>query len=544
MFLMMAAAMSAGVALADYDRAAADRARDGIVAEIESAVVRAEKSVAGDASPVSLAGYAAKTRIVDGRRVWTDAFNAALAANASVTVPAAAEPYWLDGEIRIGPGRRLQAEKGAVMKRVPGSMLAMIRNAAWENGIAHPVAGRPDEGIVITGGRWDAGCTKRVSYSPSIFSFSNVRGLVVRDLEIAGAPEFAIQIGDAEDVRVTDVNFDACKADGVHVNGNVRFIHVARLTGRVGDDFVALNAFDWPKCTFNFGTIDHALVEDIALRSDMRNSDEDFCKSMRLLPGLHRYADGSERLCCISNVVVRRVNGLRSFKVYCQTPPYGIKEGPLFRDMRPGKEDNLFFEDLSVDLDHPTDGVIPNVRGDRIHGRAAAWEFGAEIGRAYIRNVDVRANLPAYPMMSVAQVAPKHMQLGSREGGDPYFDVSVAQLVLDDVRIHGGRMAEPVAVFGFDDVNGDGRSSGTATLGKLVKRGVRETGPFPDESLAGKGVAAEELAGKTEGQKIVLFVDRIESRFRDWQAGEPQAAADLKALAGEFRDLVETKTRK
>lgn len=539
----LAVLMLAGAAVADYDRAAADRIRDGIVAKIESAVVCAEQSVAANASPISIADYAAKTKIINGRRVWTEAFNVALTENSFVSIPAASEPYWIDGEVRIGSGRRLAAEKGAVMKRVPGSMLAMIRNAAWESGIEHPVAGRPDEGIVITGGRWDAGCTTRISYSPSVFSFSNVKGLVVRDLEIAGAPEFAIQIGDVEGVRVTGVNFDACKADGVHVNGNVRFIHVAKLTGRVRDDLVALNAFDWPKCSFNFGDIDHALVENIELRCDIRSGDDDFCKSLRLLPGLHRYADGSERLCCLSNIVVRRSKGLRNFKVYCQTPPYELKDGPFLKGMKPGREDNLFFEDLSIDFDHPVDGYLSNIRGDRIHGRAAAWEFGAEIGDVYIRNVDVHANLPAFPMISVAQVAPKHMQLESREGGDPYLDVSVAKLVLDDVRIYGGRMVEPVTVFGFDDVNGDGCSSGKATLGMLVCKNVREMGPYPDKSFVGKGISAVDLEGLSVEEKYNLYGSRIENRFRDWQAGEPQAAADLKTLATEMRILCDSITK-
>lgn len=512
----------------------ANAVRDGILSRIAERLKAVDAEQVKLADAVSVEDYAGKAVGRNGRRVWTAAFNAALREHEVVRIPARAEPYWIDGEIRIGSRRRIEAAGGAVIRRTPGCETAMIRNAAWENGVNCPLGGRPDETVAVVGGRWDAGGDRRVSHAPSVFSFSNVKGLVIRDLEIAGAPEFAIQIGDAEGVRVTDVGFDACKADGVHVNGNVRFVRVAGLSGRVGDDFVALNAFDWPGCSFNYGDIDHALVEDIELRCDIRSCAEDFCKTLRLLPGLHRYEDGSERLCCISNAVVRRVNGLRNFKVYCQTPPYEISEGPLLRGMRPGRADNLFFEDLTVDLDHPADGLLFNVRGDRLHGRAAAWEFGAEIGDVYIRNVDIYANLPAFPMMSVVQVAPKHMKIGSREGGDPYLDVSVARLVLEDVRIHGGRMAEPVAVFGFDDVNGDGRSSGKATLGRLVRTGVREVGPFPDESLGGRGLGEAVLSGLKPGQRVGKIVDRIESRYRDWIKGEAQAAADLKALAVEL----------
>ncbi|HNX04707.1 MAG TPA: hypothetical protein PKI32_04360, partial [Opitutales bacterium] len=453
------AAMSLTAFSGTYDRAAADAKRDAIEAEVKRAEARVDAAQAKLKKTVSLAAYAALAQEKDGRKIWSAALAKALAENEIVKIPAAEEPYWLDRTVMVPSNRRIEADAGAEIAAAPGFVEALLKNSAWKDGVKSPKKGFRNDNIAVVGGIWNMMADTRIVEHDAAMMFSNVKGLAIRDLKIERGREFAIQISDAEDVTCERVEFVNCFADGVHVNGPVKHIAVRKLSGKVGDDFVALNAFDWPGCSHDFGPISYALVEDISLKTGSKTPETDIVKSMRLLPGWHKYEDGSEVECMIENVIVRRFNGLRNFKVYFQSFPYKLAEGPdpyHYARRKPGRGNNLFFEDLAVDLDHPPDMLPPCREGDPERGHSACWELGADIGNIYIRNVDVFAGLNRYPHLKVAMIGPKTYGLPGREAGDPYMDITVGKLVLDDVRIHGGRMDNSIAVYSFHDINHDG----------------------------------------------------------------------------------------
>ncbi|MDD4016785.1 MAG: glycoside hydrolase family 127 protein [Kiritimatiellae bacterium] len=471
LYWVAVAAMSLTAFSGTYDRAAADAKRDAIEAEVKLAEARVDEAQAKLKKTASLTEYAALAQDKDGRKIWSAAIAKALAENEIVKIPASEEPYWLDRTVMVPSNRRIEADAGAEIAAAPGFMEALLKNSAWKDGVKSPKKGPRNDNIAVAGGIWNMMADKRIVEHDAAMMFSNVKGLTIRDLTIERGREFAIQISDAEDVTCERIEFVSCFADGVHVNGPVKHIAVRKLSGTVGDDFVALNAFDWPGCSHDFGPISYALVEDISLKTGNKTPETDLVKSMRLLPGWHKYEDGREVECTIENVIVRRFNGLRNFKVYFQSFPYKLAEGPdpyHYARRKPGRENNLFFEDLAVDLDHPPDMLAPCREGDPERGHSACWELGADIGNIYIRNVDVFAGLDRYPHLKVAMIGPKTYGLPGREAGDPYMDITVGKLVLDDVRIHGGQMDTPIVVYSFHDINHDGKSSGKGRLDELV----------------------------------------------------------------------------
>ena len=543
MTLLLAGALALPIAKTDYDRAAADAVRDGILAEIDRSGERIAAAQAKLARRANLADYASLAVTKDGRKVWSAAFQKALDENEIVVVPPSAEPYWLDATLKMPSNRRIEAT-GAEIAAADGFVEALVRNAAWKDGVRDPRKGAPDANLAIVGGTWNMRADRRIVEHDAALMFSNVRGLRLADLTVERGREFAIQVSDAEDVVCERIDFKTCFADGVHVNGPAKYVAVRKISGKVGDDMVALNAFDWPGCSHDFGPISYALVEDIANRTGVGNPEDDLTKSMRLLPGWHRYADGSEVECSIENVVVRRYDGNRGFKVYFQSFPYKLSEGPdpyFFGLGRPGREHNVFFENLAVELDHPPDMLPPCRTGDPERGHSAAWEFGAEIGDVYIRNVDVYANLAAYPHLKVAQVGPKTYGVPGREAGDPYMNCSVARLVLDDVRIHGGTMAQPVGVHAFNDINGDGKSSGRGTLGELVLANVRAVDDADYRRLqgavgekAGRLFEKRLLSGKARGDIFEETVNAFRTCYDDRHEDPPDAEHHSGYWQGEY----------
>lgn len=542
--LLVAGALALPAARTEYDRAAADAVRDGIEAEVVRSGERIAAAQAKLVKRAKLTDYAALVVTKDGRKIWTAAFQKALDENEVVVVPPASEPYWLDATVKTPSNRRIEAT-GAEIAAVDGFVEALVKNAAWKDGVESPRKGAPDANVSIVGGVWNMRADRRVVDHDAALMFSNLKGLRLADLTVERGREFAIQISDAEDVVCERIAFRNCFADGVHLNGPVKFVAVREISGKVGDDLVALNAFDWPGCSHDFGPISHAIVEDISLRTGVGNNpDDDLTKSMRLLPGWHRYADGSEVECSIENVIVRRCNGLRSFKVYFQSKPYKLADGPndyFFRLGKPGRENNVFFEDLALELDHPPDMLPPCRTGDPERGHSAGWELGAEIGDIYIRNVDVFANLEEYPHLKVAEVGPKTYGVPGREAGDPYMNCSVARLVLDDVRIHGGTMPQPVGVHAFDDINHDGKSSGRGSLCELVLSNVR-TVPGGDFRRL-KGAVGEKadrlfenrlLSAKARGDIFDETVNAFRTKYDDLHEDPPGAGVHSGYWQGEY----------
>ena len=425
-------------------------------------------------SETSILKYKDRVRRVKGTNVWTDAINRALKESRVVRIPKSEEPYYVDGSLVVPSNRKILAE-GATVRLMCPCDTVLMRNAGVADGTLRPVdRSKGDRNIFILRGRWEDWQASRAGYGKSgrfnegvrekgknfygistLLYFGNVTTLALRGVTIAHAGGFAIQCGDAEDVIIENVEFDGCYADGFHCNGNVRNVLVRNLSGDVGDDLVALNFYDWQESSVNFGPGDTVLCEKLRLRSGY--------PAIRLLAAVYRYADGTKVDCALRNVLMRDVRGINCFKMYLQTPSYLIGTEPEWGEV--GSAENIWFENIEIDLDFPPDRFEPYLESDPLRGHFGAFEIGANVKGLHLVNVKANLHLKTYPLAHLICVGPKSTVLSTKEGGfrevfDPWISCTATDIVLDDVTYVGEVPKEPIHATVFSDINKDGRSTG------------------------------------------------------------------------------------
>lgn len=429
----------------------------------------------------SLVDFSALVRSVGGTNVWTAALQSALDSHEVVVIPPADAPYYIDAPVVVPSRRRIEAA-GATIALLPGTCTVLLRNRAAADGTLRPVApGTRDSDIAVVGGRWEDWMRKRAGYGrtgrfnlgvrergnfygvSTLFYFGNCDRFSVRDATFAHASGFAVQCGDGDGRLFENITFDDCYADGLHMNGNLSRVHVKGVRGKVGDDLVAMNAYDWADSSVNFGQQRLFLCEDLELIL----KDGKGYPAIRILPAKYRYADGAVVDCSVSDVIFRRVKGITTFKMYLQTPRYKIGNEPEWGEV--GSGGNLYFEDMSIDLREPIDAIGQYVTSDPVRGHFGAFEFGANLSSVTIRNVDVTFHADKYPLSHLMTVGPKSIRqslpMGDFEIFDPYVSCTVGRVVLRDIRCHGSPPAELVHATSFSNINGDGRSTGSGRIG-------------------------------------------------------------------------------
>ncbi len=276
---------------------------------------------------------------------------------------------------------------------------------------------------------------------------------------------FAVQTGDCSDVCIRNITFEECFADGLHLNGNMENVWVRDIRGQCGDDLVALNAYDWQNSSVDFGPMKNVLCENLDLSASSPY------KAMRIQPGIYYFDDGSAVDCGLFDLIVRNVRGIKTFKLYYQTPAYRIRGGEPERGA-PGSGDCLFFENISIDLDAPIDSFREYTESDPVRGTFAAFEIGANIGHVYFENIDLTLHRERFPLSCLVCVGPKSVIAdgGATEVFDPYVSCEVGVIGLKNIRVNGALSTDPASVVrtvAFDDINADGRSTGRGTVGKV-----------------------------------------------------------------------------
>ena len=457
--------------------------------EIEREIAASDAAIAAGQAVlkdrVSLADYAGRVRRVEGGEIWTEALQAALDEHEIVVIPARAEAYGLDATVVVPSGRRIEAT-GATVALMPGVRTVMLRNAHVADGTRHPVAaGSRDRDIAVVGGRWVDNCSSRAGYGrtgmfnlkpravgnfygvSTLFLFSNVDRVAVQDVTFVQCGAFAVQSAEGDGRLFRHIRFENCFADGLHLNGNLAHVHVADVRGTVGDDLVALNAYDWLNSSINFGAQKYVLCEDLELLSEKGRG----YPAIRIQPAVYRFADGSEVDCAIHSVIFRRVKGISTFKMYLQTPRYVIGKDPEWSKVGTGGD--LYFEQLEIDLDRPIDLLAGYATSDPLRGHYGAFEFGANLSAVTIRDIDIRFNLEKYPLGHLAMVGPKSAFFPGRNGEpgleifDPYVSCTVGKVTVENIRVRGRRPAELVRATVFDDINHDGHSTGRGVIQHL-----------------------------------------------------------------------------
>ena len=434
--------------------------------------------IAGMTNWCSIDDYAHLVREKGGKKIWTDALQQALMEHNAVMLPAAEEPYYIDASVRIPSNRHIEAAPDAVIRLLDGVKVLMLRNEHTLDGTHMPMSddGR-DVNISITGGRWEEYHEKRAGYGKSgmydeersfygvstCMLFNHIENLTLTNMTFAHTAAFAVQLGNAKNVVIENIIFDRCLADGIHINGNVENVLVRGIHGQVGDDLVALNMYDWQNSAVNFGPGKCIFCDDISSSSSVGY------KSMRLEPGIYTYDDGSSVDCSLNDVVIRNVQGVHTFKLYFQTPSYQIGTAP--EAGAPGSVSNIYFDDIDIDLSAPVDHFDEYVNSDPVRGVFGAFELGSNISSISFENIRLTWHGDKYPLSCLVSVGPKSIRVGDREIFDPYISNHVENIYLKDVYVNGEKLTETgdmVRCVRFEDVNGDGHSTGAGTIGSIA----------------------------------------------------------------------------
>ena len=175
----------------------------------------------------------------------------------------------------------------------------------------------------------------------AIMIFVNIENLVIKNAEFQnGGINYAIQLGNIKYFRVSDLTFIRYGRDGVHVNGPASYGEICDLCGKdMGDDVVALNAWDWDTSAISFGTIEKIYVHDNKTPNN----------ELRLLPGRKMY-EACFVDCDIRNCIFQRLSGLYTFKLYCQPNIFNAEiEGYYDVSGAVGNISDMWFMDIDID---------------------------------------------------------------------------------------------------------------------------------------------------------------------------------------------------
>ncbi len=450
--------------------------------------MRADNLAAAEAltDSVSLTAYAHLTRETDIGRIWTEALQTALDEHEAVIIPAAAEIYFIDDTVTIPANRRISAY-GATVRLTPDCDVLMLRNAHTLDGTHAPVdRAKPDCNITVCGGRWEESRDRRAGYGATgravhripgaddeqrsfygistLFYFGNVRGLNLIDLTFAHTAGFSVQTGALENGVFEHIRFEKCFADGLHLNGDSEKLWISDISGEVGDDLVALNMYDWQNSSVNFGPTRCVWCEGLDLAPSSPY------KALRIEPGIYYFDDGSSVDCGLFDAVIRDVRGIATFKMYYQTPRYKLFVEQPERGAV-GSADNLFFENIQIDLDRPIDGFREYMEGDPVRGAFGAFELGSNIGYVSFSDIDITMYPDRFPLSYLVTVGPKSIRVDQYEIFDPYLSSHIDTVNLENIRVNGIPATDAdrlVRCVSFDNINGDGMSSAAGTVGEIL----------------------------------------------------------------------------
>lgn len=427
---------------------------------------------------VSIADYRALVRSVNGQNVWTQALERALSEHEWVDIPGAAQPYFIDASVQIPSNRHIEAAPDAVIRLMDGVDVLMLRNAHTMDGTHAPIPAQgAGENISICGGRWEEGHERRAGYGMSgkydaqrsffgvstCLFFNHLSGLTLRNMTFAHTAGFAVQVGDVKNALFENITFDACYADGLHINGNCENVWVKNISGEVGDDLVALNMYDWQNSSVDFGPGRTILCEDLYSAPTSRY------KSLRIEPGIYTYDDGTAVDCSLNDAIIRRVEGIYTYKMYYQTPRYRIGTEP--EPGRVGSCSHVYFEDLDIDLKGPIDAFEAYLNGDAMRGAFGAFELGANIDWISFENIRLTLHRDRFPRSYLIVVGPKSIRSGEFEIFDPYVSNHVEHIALSNITVNGESVTDASAyihITRFEDVNGDGHSTGQGSVESIT----------------------------------------------------------------------------
>lgn len=432
----------------------------------------------------SILDYSHLVRQSEYGEIWTEALQAALYEHEIVEIPSSKKPYFVDNTIIVPSNRRIIAWR-AVVKLVPECEVLLLRNENVKDCTDAPLAKDviPDRNISICGGCWSESNSARAGYGKSgrfapkgendenrpfygvstCMLFNNVESITLTNVTFENTAGFSVQLGNAKNAVFENIWFNNCFADGLHFGGNCENIIARHIYGEVGDDIIAINAYDWLNSTVTFGAIKNILCDDVRL------APMSCYKAIRIEPGVYAYKDGSKVDCAIIGAIIKNVCGIKTFKMYFQSPPYIIGEEPEKGEV--GSLDDVFFDDITVDLNSPIDAFGRYLQSDPVRGSFAAFELGANIGYICFENIDIWLYKDEFPLSYPVCIGPKSIISGGKEIFDPYISSHADTIEFKNITINGNKATKPCELLreiSFDDVNGDGRSTASGKAENVV----------------------------------------------------------------------------
>ncbi len=412
--------------------------------------------------------------------IWTSALQNALNEHEEVIIPFKETPYVIDNSIIVPSNRHIIASEGATIQLASNVRVLMVRNSNTEDGTHYPITKPRNQNITIEGGIWQEWCQHRMGYGSSgmydenrsFFGVStcmlleNVDNLTLKNMTFKNCGGFAVQLGEAKNVVIENITFEKCFADGIHVNGNVENLYISNVKGQVGDDLVALNMFDWQNSSVNFGPCKNIICQDLELSLDSHY------KALRIEPGLYTFKNGTVVDCSLTNAIFRRIKNIKTFKLYCQTPVYAPTEAPEPTDV--GSGDNIFFEDIKIDLDGPIDKFEEYLNGDKNVGTFAGFELGLNVGSIYFKNIDITLHRDIFPQSYLMCIGPKSIRLeDGREVFDPYLSSVAENVYFENITVNEKKpddISPFVKEIVFDRLYLDISSSGSGKIKNIIYR--------------------------------------------------------------------------
>jgi len=324
----------------------------------------------------------------------------------AVSIPALEFPIELSRPIRLSSGMHLRIHENTILRMKEGCGGCMVRNENVVSGMNGP-ADAPilDTDITIEGGQWENAPRAASAGDPSpviqefgktnillgMIFFCHAERVTARNLTIRKSDMYGVLLADCHDFLIENIAFDDHQKDGVHINGPASRGLIQDMRGHCGDDFVALNAWDWDTSSVSFGPIEEITVRHISCGHD----------EIRLLPGRKTYNSGRKLDCPVRNCSFSDISGAYNFKMYQQPNCHNLKRAVKDFSEIAGLIENVSFTDIR--LDSLTIGGLAEVRLDAI------FEMGADC-----RNISFEHLNFGFPMeefkenkMSLAVIGPK-----------------------------------------------------------------------------------------------------------------------------------------
>ena len=381
------------------------------------------------------------------------AINSALKLYGNVKIPYIGEPIVLSTPIVMSSDNHLRVDKRQVIMQDKSSHTCLVRN----KNIQHGAKGntdrlKRDRNISIEGGIWNIKTDERcyadeerqlVGSIGSIILSSveqvSLKNMRIFDSEACGKGDndasYGIQISDCSDFVIENIDFYDNSRDGVHINGPAEYGYIRHIRGeKMGDDMVALNAWDWKESALTFGTIEKIVVEDVKGPGN----------EVRLLPGQKVFDSGERVDCDIKDCIFEKLEGIYTFKMYAQPNILNAEQGAHDVSGSVGNIRNVFFKDIS----------FAKVTPAGFHGLPvkSLFEICADCENLYIENAVISNTLEECINMDICLINVGPLSAVWKNGSenpedwgevyDPDAICTVDNLYLKNIFFHGELIRE------------------------------------------------------------------------------------------------------